>query len=303
MRKVQTWIWVGTAAVAGLAIGVTLHVADAPKRPPPATRAPQRIVCMAPSITETVFALGAGDRVVGVSDYTTFPPEAKTKPRVGGLSDTNLAAILRLDPDLIVIQFRHRALEETCRRRNIRVVKVAMRQLSSIYADIRKLGGVLGAAERAEGICRRIDADIATVRKRVAGRPNVKAAFVLEHVPGSLKDIFVAGKGSLLTEMIAVARGKNIFDDLDKPYEQVSLAAVVARAPEVIIEPRQGRPFTDKDRERYLKDWQALPNVPAVKDNRVHFITDDYITIPGPRVARIAARLAEVLHPELNHGR
>jgi len=258
---------------------------------------------MAPNITEAVFALGAGDRVVGVSSYTTYPPEAATRPKVGALYDANIEKIVALQPDLVIVQQRHATVEGLCARRRIPVLRVEMTEVGSILEGIRTLGRLLDERERAEALCAEIQGRLASVRRRTEGLPRPRVFICVDRSRGSLKGMFTVGGKSFLTELVAVAGGENVFADVARDYFQVTTEAVLARQPEVIIETRPSRRYAPDEERRLIEDWGALPNLPAVRDGRIHVVTDDYIVLPGPRVALIAERFAEILHGAAPHAR
>ena len=266
------------------------------QNPPEPTGAPQRIICMAPSATETVFALGAGDRVVGVTTYTTWPEEALDLPRVGALYDPNLEKIVALRPDLVIVQQKHDRVEALCAERNIVVLRVHMKRLEDIYRGIRVIGEMLDVSDEAETLCTQIQADVDVVRRRVADLPELKTFVCVDRQPGTLKGMFTVGSESFLSDVVTIAGGKNIFDDVSRDYFQVSTEALIARAPEAIIETRPMQVLSGDAVAHLATDWTALPDLPAVRDGRVYVLTENYIVVPGPRVARIAERLAEVLH-------
>ena len=258
---------------------------------------------MAPNVAETVFALGAGDRVVGVSEYTTYPPEAKAKRSVGALHNPNLEMILALEPDLVIIQQKHDRVEQLCGDNGIPILRVDMEGISGIFEGIQTLGTKLGGSEHAQDLCRKIRDDLDAVRKRAAGKPRVKVLFSLGRMPGSLKGLFAVGKSSFLTELIEIAGGENIFSDVSGPYLSVSVESLLVRAPEVIIETYPSQDLSAGERRRLLADWQTMSDVPAVRRGRIHLLTEDYIVVPGPRIARIAERLAGLFHPEESDAR
>jgi len=295
-------VWAaGLAGLAGAGLSLVLSGLDPGQGPAPAMpagRAPRRVVCMAPNVAEAVFALGAGDRVVGVSQYTNYPPEARSRPSVGALYNPDLERLVALRPDLVIVQQRHEKVEALCRRRGIPVLRVSMTDVRSILAGILSLGRVLGRPESARALCARIEAELAAVRRRVAGRPRVKVFLCLGRSPGSLKGLFTVGGKSFLSQLIETAGGKNIFADLEKEYHQISAESLLVRAPEVIVETYPSQELSRGRRRRLLRDWQAMPTLPAVRRGRIFFVTDDYILVPGPRIGRIAARLAGLFHPE-----
>ena len=300
MRKKSAWLWLGIAALAGLVIAVALQYLDKPRGETRERDAPKRIICMAPNIAETVFALGAGDRVVAVSDYTTYPPEAEQKPTVGGLYNPNLYRIAALRPDLVIIQHKHDKVEKLCADQGIPILTVNMeKNVHTILDAIRKLGAALGRKERADALCKQIQAELDSIQERVEHRPRVRVLFCLGRTPGTLRNLTTIGKSSFLTEIIHIAGGKNVFEDVQRDYPQVSLESILRRALEVIIEPYPGQTLSAERRHKHVADWQALPGLPAVRNNRIFLLTDDFITMPGPRIGKIAARLAGIFHPEV----
>ena len=303
------WIVACIAVLAGLSLAILLsHDGDAVAPPTsqesPAGNSFSRIICMAPNITEAVFALGVGDRVVGVSDYTVYPPEAAEKPSVGALYNPNFERILALEPDLVIVQQKHEKVEALCRSKEIPVLRVNMEGGTGAVLDaMGVLGDRLGVTEAASALCSEIRAELARVRKRVEGLPRVKALACVDRASGTLKNIYSPGKAGLLTELIEIAGGENVFADEADPYVLVSLEAIVRRAPDVIVETRPGRQVSEAERREIVAEWKSLSTLPAVTHDRVFLLTDDFITVPGPRIGKIAARLAEVLHPEANDAR
>ena len=265
---------------------------------------PQRIICMAPNIAEAVFALGGGERVVGVSDYTTYPPEAAAKPNVGALYNPNLERIVSLRPDLIIIQQKHETVEKLCRDRNISFLLLNMeRGLDSVLASIDILGDTLGASERAKTLRMEIETELAAVQARVEGRIRPRVLICVDRSKGSLKNIYCAGGTSFLNELIQIAGGENVLADEADAYVQVSMEAIVQRAPEVIVETLPGRDISEEERQKIIAEWEALDTLPAVKEGRVYLLTDDFIVLPGPRIAKIARLFSETLHGEATDAR
>lgn len=289
--------WTILAVVVIVAVALAALLAGAEK--PGAARAgyPQRIVCMAPNIVETVFALGAGDRVVGVSDYTVYPPEAVRLPSVGAQYNADLERIASLKPDLVIVQERHDKVEQLCAARGIEVMRVKMLRVETILEGVRQLGDRLGVPENAAALQRKILADLAAVRARVQGLPTVSVFFCVGRTPGALRGLFATGGTSFLTELIAIAGGRNVYADVQDSYPQITAESLVQLAPQVIIETYPSQPFSEEQRKGIVSDWSALPHVPAVREGRIYLLTEDFLVLPGPRIGLIAARLAEVLHP------
>lgn len=290
--------------LAGLGVAAALHrsqppeaASPAPGTAQPAAAKPQRIVALAPNITESLFALGVGGRVVGVGDFCFFPPEAKAKPRVGGEFNPNFERLLVLRPNLTVVQGVAEKVEEFGQRRGIRVLHVNMDSLPTIYAGLARLGQATGTEGEAERLAAKIKLDLAAVAYRVAGRPRPKVLLCMNHQAGSLLGASTVNGKSFLSELLDVAGGDNVFADLELPYQTFSKEALLKRRADVVIELRPGETLSEAGHGRLLDDWRALSSLPAVREQRVYFLTDDCLLLAGPRVAKTAERLAEVLHP------
>lgn len=292
----------GGLASLGLLVFVVLGVCL-----PPAARAGEggagparRIVSLGPNITESVFALGLGDRLVGVSSFSTYPLQARSLPQLGGYLNPNLERLRVLRPDLVLVQYEPEKVARFCQKQGIRLVRVRMDSLSTIYEGLTVLGRALGVPERAGRLCATIQEELTGVAASVSAYPRQRVFVCLGRAPDTLSGLFTAGGSSFLTEVMKIAGGDNIFADVNQPYPQVSKESLVKRAPEVILELRPGEQI-DADRARRIKaDWQALRGLPAVDAGRVHLLTQDYLLIPGPRVGAVARLLAQTLHPELS---
>ena len=268
-------------------------------RPDIADAPPQRLVAMAPNITETVFALGQGDRLVGVTSFCLFPPEATTLPKVGGFYNPNLERLVALRPDLIALQGRHKKVTAFCRARNIPVLHVDMDSLSTIYDGITKLGDALGASERAEQLCTRIRSGLHQVRRHTKRMKKKEVFISLSRTMGSMTNLYTVGGSSFVSQVVDVAGGRNIFADVTQPYPEVSKESLIKRAPEIILELYPGENISEGRRRQILKEWNAFPTIPAVSDERIYVLTDDFLLVPGPRVVRAARRFAEAIHGEI----
>ena len=259
---------------------------------------PQRVICMSPAVTEMVFAMGQGDRVVGVSQYTTYPPEAREKPVCGALINPNTERMLTLDPELVIYQGFQDDLTEFCRRNDIDVLRVRLTDLESVFDAINLIGRTLGCEADAEVVCAEMRLELARVRQAVAGEPTRNVLVVTGREPGTLNGLNTAGGGTFLNDLIEIAGGQNVFRDVGESYTAVSKEAVIGRNPEIIVE-LQGEGMVDPDTVSRIRDlWKSLSSLPAVRNDRVHVIENTYALIPGPRVVKLARKLARILHPE-----
>ena len=258
----------------------------------------RRVVSMAPNITETIFALGCGKRLIAVTDFCIFPPEAKELQRVGGYFNPNLERLTVLLPDLVIVQGKHEKVDRFCRKKGIPILHVRMDSLSSIYDGILELGRVLNCTERAQKLCAAIRGELEQIREKTAGRSRKKVFVCLGRSPGSMASLYTAGGPSFVSEILQIAGGENIFADVTQPYPEASKESLIKRAPEIIIETRPGENITDVQRRQIVSEWDVLRGIPAVSNRMVYVLTEDFLLVPGPRVGAAARCLAQTLHGE-----
>jgi iron complex transport system substrate-binding protein len=261
---------------------------------------PQRIVSTAPSITEMLFALGLGDRVVAVTTYCRYPPEAAAKPKIGDYLRPNVEAILALRPDVVLVEksMIRRALALPAFRGN--VVEIDDADLEGVLASIRRIGQVCGVPGRAQQLIHQIRNELDQVRRRTASLPRHRVLLVVGRTPGRIEDLIAAGRNSYLHQLLEIAGGANVVADASAAYVKVSLEEVLARNPEIIVDfgdMSQAAPRPDGSRA-VARLWSRYPNLAAVRTGRVYGVAADPFVVPGPRVAQAARRLAALLHPE-----
>ena len=267
-----------------------------------AIAAPQRIVSTGPSITEILFALGLGPRVVGVTDYCAYPPEAKKIRRIGTWMTPNMEAILETRPDLVIVQKTGIHDDARFKAMSLQTLLVHLDSLDGITKSIEAIGSATGTQAKAAQLTSSINRELDAVRKRVAGRPSTRVMFIVGRTPGSLEGLIAAGSRSYLTEVMAVAGGRNIFEDSSVAYAKVLHEEILARNPEVIIdmgEHPDATGLTEAQKASEVALWSRYPSLPAVKNHRVHIVSSDLYVHPGPRVIDLARELARLFHPEL----
>ena len=297
----------GLLFVVGLGISVMLQRGCGPSRfpggavgskPLDQSALPQRIVTMAPSVVELLFALGAGDRVAAVGDWCFHPPEAKLLPRIGGEFNPSFERIVTQKPDLLIVQGKAEKLEAFCRQNGVHILHANTDTLATLRSGVRELGHAVGREAEADRLVARIDLELAAVASRVAGRPRPKVFLCMGHSPGTLRSLATAHGKSILSELLAIAGGQNVFSDIELSYPPVSKEDLLLRAPDVIFDLHPGELLSQAAQRQLVADWQAMDSLPAVRTGRIHVLTEDYLLVPGPRVPLVARRLAEALHPE-----
>jgi iron complex transport system substrate-binding protein len=260
----------------------------------------QRIICATPSITEIVFALGLGDRVVGVSDFSFYPPEAKEITRIGGLFNPSTERILSLKPDLIIFQGKHEKLARYCQEQRIQTLAVKIDKLQDITQAIRRIGKELDAEGQASALALQLLAELDALRQKTHKLSPKKVFLALSHTPGDMTGIMTTGPGTFLHELIELGGGRNLFADTSLLYPQISKETLLMRQPDVIIEIFAAG-ISSQNQVLLRKDWMRLSTLSAVRQGNIHFLTDDYLLIPGVRIAQTATKLAKIIHPEVFH--
>ncbi len=265
----------------------------------PPTGGYSRIVSMAPSITETLFALDLADRVAGVTRYCDFPPEAKAKPQVGGLLDPNYEAIVALEPDLAILLTIHDEAGARLKALGISTLVVEHRTLDGILDSFRLIGEASGAPAAAEALVADCERRMERVRRRTVGleRPRVLISSARELGSGRLGTVYAAGKGQWYDNLIDAAGGTNVFEDGSGQFPAISSEGLLRLDPDVVIEMAPDLADASYTREDILAEWATLPDMTAVKTGRVYVLGGDYVPVPGPRFVRTLEDMAKVLHP------
>lgn len=264
-------------------------------------QAPKRIVSTAPSITELLYALGLGDRLVGVDRFSRYPPEALQKPRIGDYVNPNLEAIAALRPDLVIIPVNPVKLAERLAVLRLKVLEIDQDSLTKLYESFRVIGQATGAAAQADKLASTVRTQLETVRMRAAPLKKTRMMFVVGRTPNRLDGLIVVGQASYLNEIIALAGGENVFRDAVASYPGVSLEEVLARNPDVIVDMGDMADtvgVTDAHKREVTSLWERLSSVAAVKQHRVYAVASDIYVQPGPRVVDAAKAFLEMLHPE-----
>ncbi|MFQ5495954.1 MAG: ABC transporter substrate-binding protein, partial [Phycisphaerae bacterium] len=258
---------------------------------------PQRIITIAPNAAETICALGACDRIIGVSKFCVYPPELGNRPLVGGLFDPDLEKIIALRPDLVVLRGRSESLQRMCRDRGIAVYEDKTDTFDGVGRCAGELGERLGLTSEARRVVRGFRERLAAIRQRTRGLPRPRVFLTVARRPDRLAGLLTTGRGTFLDEMIDLAGGVNAFGRLDMRYPQVSTEGILAARPDVIIELMPEVTLTPALRRRMLDQWKSLSTLPAVAGGRIHFLTDDHCLIPSLRYVEIVEKVSRLLHP------
>jgi iron complex transport system substrate-binding protein len=266
-----------------------------------ATRAaepPRRVVSAIPAVTEMIFAMGDGDRLVGVSSYDAFPPEVARITKIGGLLDPNVERILVLKPDLVILYATQIELKQRLDRVRIPYYSYEHRNLSDVITTVRAIGARLGSPAHGEALASSMERAIAEVRHAVAGAPRPRTLLVFEREAASLAGIYASGGYGFLHDILEVAGGTDVFADIKQQSVQATTEMILGRRPEVIIELRYGDILKKLDIAKDVAAWNTLAALPAVKNHRVHVLVGDQFVVPGPRMVDALRQLEMALHPD-----
>lgn len=263
--------------------------------PPAAPAAPERIVSLAPSVTETLYALGLGSKVAGVTQFCAYPPEAAAKPRVAGFSDINFEAVLRVRPDLIALPIDKTSARESLERLGLPVLTLDTRSLSGLLRSVETLGQATGHAREADDIRRKFASALKAARERAKGEPRPRVLFSVMHAYeglGYITEINAIGRDGFYNELIEAAGGVNVYQG-SLAFPRLSRESIIFLNPDVIIDVVPEA----EDLEAVRKDWQSLSSVAAIRDGRLFLLAGSADTVPGPRSVRTLAKLSRAFHP------
>lgn len=259
-----------------------------------AATAPQRIISLAPSITEILFAVGAGDRVVGVSTYCDYPPEVARIDRIGTFLQPNVERILAKRPDLIigVPSPGNRVSVQHLQGLGLNVLIVDPERIADILNAIHTVADAVGNGVQGDAVVARIERDIAAVTRRLEGAARPRVLMLVGRSP-----FIAAGRGTYQDELIGLAQGTNLGAVVGPTWPSVTLEWIVAQGPDVIIDASMGSEQAP-DRASALAFWGEYPTIPAVRDQRIYGHGASALLHPGPRVAETLETVARFIHPD-----
>lgn len=276
-----------------LAAAMALTLAAQPA-PPPA-----RIVSTSPSITETLFALGLGDRVVGVSTFCRYPLAVAALPKVGTFLKPDAEIIARLRPDLVLLEPGPNAAPAQLATLGLRTELVESGDLPGVFRAIERISTAAGIETRGRALVTELRSRLERIRGSVSGRPRRRVLIIVGRRPGTLSDIVAVGPRSYLSEIAAIAGGDNVLAASALPYPRISMETVIGLAPDVVIDVGEmGESPGDSERRRQVTEglWRQQRLVKAVSAQQVHVTNDEAFTVPGPRIVEVAQQMAAWFH-------
>ncbi len=254
----------------------------------------ERIISFAPNVTEMLFALGVEDRLVGVTRFCKSPPQAQEKEIVGDLFNPSLERIVSLKPTkFISLEIRNPELKKVLRLSKAKIVEVPNETIEEIFIGLRIIGDALEVKSKSDSIettLRKSLEEIATENKL---EDSLKVGIVIGRSDGSLEEIYVAGKETFYTELLEMLGAKNAFDNLEGRYPTVSLEILLETNPDIIIEIQTE--LNEAKKQQILEIWQKLPNLSAVENGKLKFLSGKSVAIPGIKINETFEKLAKAI--------
>jgi len=293
------WLWLAVFVVGWNIAGVVGFRDDTPPAGTGRDDCPRRIVAMAPSLTEILFALGLQDNIVGVTEYSNHPPAARQKPVMGTFWQPNIEAVVAAAPDLIItLGFdRQAGLAHRLARLNFNTFTVDIETIPQLLDAIEQIGAVTGKSSAARSLSERLRNNLAGITRRVADRRRIKVLYIIQIEP-----LRVAGRQTFINELIELAGGENAIGPTVNKYPPVGPEQVIASNPEVIIQPvmeATERADMAAGRRRLLEYFGRFRSIAAVSNDRLYVIDGDAVSRLGPRIDQAAEIIARCLRPEL----
>lgn len=276
-------------------VGDEIKVIDQLGREVSFSTTPNRIISLSPSNTEVAFALGLGDRLVGVTEYCNYPPEAQDREIVGGFSTPNIERIVELAPDLVIASTIHEEDLPRMEELGLSVLVIESATLDDLFTSIEIVAEVTGVPENGASLIASIQERVDAVKAVVEGISDEERVKVYYEVYSD--PLMSAGRNAFVNEIISMAGGINIFGEIEENYPQISAEVVAERQPDIIL-----YPDFHGTADLMIEAMMARPgweNIPAIVNSDVYGITDDSFARPGPRVVEAVEEAAEIFYPHL----
>ena len=276
----RRWVWMAAVCLALAGCGARTEPQSV------SAASARRVICGTPAVAEMVFALGCGDRVVGVSEFTDWPEEAAAAPRIGSALTPHRESILRLNPDLILSQGKSETLEKVARSQGVEFLSFPLDTLDDLRAAISGFAKALGVEEEGRHVLEKMEQEFADIP--VCGPVSVFIA--LGHAPGDLSGLMTSGPGTFLDELVSKTGGSNCFSDVNTLWPKISQESLIRRQPALLLDFQPG-PMEEARRAALVDDWVKL----GFRVDQVRLLTEDFLLKPGPRATQSVRCLAHAI--------
>lgn len=255
---------------------------------------PYRIISLAPHITEIIYAIGAQDKLIAVTNFCNYPEEAKSKQRIGGLLNPNIELIISLKPTHLFGVPAHEKLDQKLKKFGLNVTMMPNENITDVLNSIKRIGQEIGYNPQSANLINQISHKLDSLKIKSGEKSGNSAVLIIGRERGMLRNITVAGKDTFLDEIWQLCGGKNIFDDMPIRYGTISLESLLIKDPDIIIEFEMegGRNVL---RVKNATEWDALNNLTAVKNHNIFIINGNHTLIPGPRMGLLVEDFTRIL--------
>ena len=259
----------------------------------------QRIISTSPSITEILFAIGAGNRVVGVTDFCSYPERACSLPSIGGPLNPSTEAWISLKPDLIIHQTDSEIIHKNANNFGIPSLAVSVENIKSILTTTQKIADSLNIPRQGQQLVQKLKTGIKHYQTQLNSQAPKQVLLLLGDTNDPARDLYAVGKGTFLDELLSIAGGENVLPNTMAKYPKLSKEFIISKSPEVIIEVGPMSNLTKIEIKKRKQDWSKFSTIRAIQTDNIHFIGADYILIPGPRLLNIIGKFSHTIHPSL----
>jgi iron complex transport system substrate-binding protein len=292
--------WLSIAVFFGLWVAAILYQADkrfgaVSKASSAVGKTPERIAVYSSAVEEILIAMGEERRIVGTAGFTIYNRQAKRYTNIGGPLDANFERLAHLNPDFIIAQTKSRKMEQFSKDRGIEFMRIDIESIDDVFKLIRALGDRIDQPNKAAALEEKITQALDAARTLSRGKPKVPCFISIDRSPGNMAQMLSTGGSTFVNQMVDIAGGKNIFDDIVTRYPTVSKEALAARAPEVILEFKPSPSPELSVNNALIADWQSMRAIPAVRNGRISVITHDAALTPGPRMGEVIMSIAKAL--------
>ncbi|MFC1467512.1 ABC transporter substrate-binding protein [Verrucomicrobiota bacterium] len=262
---------------------------------------PQRVISLAPSITETVFTIGAEEKLVGNTDWCNYPEAAKGIARIGGYMTLNAEAALTVRPDTILLLAEHAHLRAKAEELDIPAVMLSNKTVSDILATITKLGVLLEREAEAESLCSEIKTRMRAISRKTETLKKPRVLITVGRNMGnqSIDSVYCVGLPPFHNELIEMAGGENACQ-LNQPYPRIGAEGILAMNPDIIIDLLDEQATPD-DIEHARQDWLQNKQIRAVQNNQIHVLAGNHTVTPGPRFILLLEQFAQIIRGQTTH--
>ncbi len=286
-------IFLCLAAAAILIFSISYRENPSPAEP---KAEPQRIVSMAPNVTEILFALGLGERIIAVSNSCDYPDNAADNKKIISYWNPNAETIIAVKPDLVIgLAFaQQKNVADILRRLQLNVLTLNIEKIEDLFTAILKIGDVTNRSQKAAKLNSRIKNQIELLQAKLNSIRKLKVLWVIQAEP-----LRIAGQNTFVNELMELAGGENAVGQTFQQYPPIATEQLLSCGAEVIIQSAMGKTNIEDQQRSAEAFWEKYPNIPAVKNNRIYVVDSDIVLRLGPRLPKGIEMIARYLHPDI----